>query len=245
MTEKERVYYNFFAHDYHLKRKQPWRAFLDFIEKYVGKDLFRSITTGISVDLGCANGRHFEVINSKHNHLIGIDNSIEFLTIARKTQLEDNFKTIHLCCADINYLPLRTASVDNFISIATLHHISSEKNRKRVMEIIFKSLKKEGYLLFSVWRRWQKKFFSHFLLDKIKRLFLPKYRICQEKLGLKEFGDKLVPWTVSQTNKTYYRFYHLFSKREAKHLCEDFEIVKFEAIGGPTHRDNFFILCQK
>ncbi|MGV9200022.1 MAG: class I SAM-dependent methyltransferase [Promethearchaeia archaeon] len=245
MNENKKIYYNQFAKDYHLKRKQPWTTFLNFIENIIGKGLFQSIIRGISVDLGCANGRHFKVINTNQNHLLGIDSSFKFLTIAKRTQLDNDIRTIHLCCADMKRLPLRERSVDCFISIAALHHIKTKRKRKEVMRSLSNILKKEGNLFFSVWRRWQKKFFKDFFIDKLKRLFLPSYRKNQRKLGLKEFGDIFVPWTVSQTKETYHRFYHLFSKQEAIELCKIFEIREFEAMGGPTDRDNFFFLCQK
>jgi SAM-dependent methyltransferase len=169
---------------------------------------------------------------------------LEFLSIAKKNHQITNSQRIHLCCADMNHLPLRKDSVDLVVSIATLHHTPGKLNRKQLMHDLSQILQENGFLLFSVWKRWQKKFFKYFLKDKIKRLFSSKYRKKQKRLGLHEFGDKLVPWTVSRKNKTYNRFYHLFTKRGTKELCKPFTIMEFEAMGGPTNKDNFFVLCQ-
>ena len=185
------------------------------------------------------------MINSDKNHIIGIDSSIAFLSIAKKEQKISDSQTMHLCCADMNNLPFRERSVDLILSIAALHHIKTKKRRRKVMQFLSAILKEHGHILFSVWRRWQKKFFKFFLKDKVKRIFCPKYRKRQTKQGLTDFGDKIVPWTVSQTKETIHRFYHLFSKRETLKLCKNFQILEFKAIGGPNNRDNFFVLCGK
>jgi hypothetical protein len=67
----------------------------------------------------------------------------------------------------------------------------------------------------------------------------------QKDKGLEDFGDKLVPWTLSKEKSVHLRFYHFFSKREVKKLLQDFEIIDFRLTGGPTDKDNFFVLARK
>ena len=74
---------------------------------------------------------------------------------------------------------------------------------------------------------------------------MPNYLKAQRKLGLEEFGDKQVPWTLSKENKTYLRFYHFFSHREAKNLLKNFRTVKMIKLGGPGKKDNYFFLAKK
>ena len=64
-------------------------------------------------------------------------------------------------------------------------------------------------------------------------------------MGLEEVGYKFVPWTLSEEQKTYYRFYHFFSKRELKKLLNIFDVLEFNITGGPTEKDNFFIFARK
>lgn len=245
----EYSYYNSFASDYHLKRKKAWIPLIHFLDK-LDKKGYRFY--GICLDLGCGNGRNFKIFKSFFNNkLIGIDNSLEFLKIAKTriknsnlfTKNEQNY--IQLILADLIYLPIRNNSIQNVFSIATIHHIKTKLQRENVINQIFNILKLKGYFLCTNWRRWQKKYRKFFIKDWIQRFLISSYFKDQKKRGLKEFGDKFVPWTVSSKNKTYNRFYHFFSKREIKELLKIFIIKEFHYLGGSSNKDNFFILSQK
>ncbi len=240
--------FNQIAKDYHSKRRKPWRP-LEFFLNYLKKKdyLFR----GMVLDLGCANGRNFKILGNYPKKLLGIDISLEFLKIAQNDlnnsekyqKSESNF--IQVLLADINYLPIRKNSIQNIFSIATIHHIKHKSNRKRLLSQFNSILKKDGNLLITVWRKWQKKYRSYFLLDGIKRRFSFNHKQQQEIDGLSQFGDKYIPWTLSKENKIFKRFYHFFSKHEIKNLLKDFTIKEFKIMGGPNNNDNFFILAQK
>ncbi|MFX0020855.1 MAG: methyltransferase domain-containing protein [Candidatus Hermodarchaeota archaeon] len=240
--------FNNFANDYHSKRKKPWRPlqfFLNFLNKkgYVFK--------GKSLDLGCANGRNFKLMNNPPNKLIGIDISFNLLKIAKSNLKNDeNFnayaaKFFQLIQADAVHLPIREKSIDTIYSIATIHHIKKKIERKRAFIEMYDILKHKGNLILTVWRKWQTKFRDYFVWDWIKRNFTMDYRSQQRKKGLEEFGDKYVPWTLSSENITYDRFYHFFSKYELKKLMGIFNIKEFKITGGPTQKDNFFVFAQK
>lgn len=243
------IKYNKFAEDYHNKRRRPWRDFERYLEKLKERGL---VISGTILDLGCANGRNFEIFKNSRNRLIGIDNSIEFLDIA-KTQLQNKDingnerKKIQLLLADINHLPLRPSGmIDGVFSIAALHHIKTKAKRRQVIHQLFKLLKAQGFFIFTLWRKWQKRFLTHFLKDWIKRRLSPKYQRKQIDKGLPEFGDIFVPWHVSAENATINRYYHLFSLSEVKTLLGDlFKIKYLEKTGGPTEKDNFFVFAQK
>ncbi|MHA2129338.1 MAG: class I SAM-dependent methyltransferase [Promethearchaeota archaeon] len=236
------------AHDYHSKRKVPWKPldfFLGFLKKkgyYFGE---------ITLDLGCANGRNFKILGTPPKKLVGIDISFEFLKIAREnltdshlySKFESNF--IQLILADIKYLPIRKDSVRNIFSIATIHHIRSKTNRKDLISQFNNVLKTNGNIVITVWRKWQKKYRSYFLIDGIKRKFNLEHKKHQKNAGLEEFGDKYVTWELSKEKLVYDRFYHFFSKHEIKRLLKPFTIKEFKIMGGPRDNDNFFIMAQK
>lgn len=240
--------YNQIAKDYHSKRRKPWRPlkfFLDFLNK-------KSYNfNGIGLDLGCANGRNFEILGTYPKKLIGIDISLEFLKIVcsdlrnpdRYSKPESN--SIQVILADIRFLPIRKNSIQNIYSIATIHHIKNKSDRKDLITQINEILKKNSNLVITVWRRWQKKYRSYFLLDSFKRKFSFKHDKQQKMAGLEESGDKFVPWRLSGEDKAYNRFYHFFSKHEIKKLLKIFELKEFKIMGGPNNSDNFFILAQK
>lgn len=240
-------YYNKIAHDYHIKRKKPWKALENFLSYLAEK---KYTFTGYCIDLGCANGRNFKSFKNSNNKLIGIDKSLEFLNIARdelnnSTQYSKIDSTnIQIILGGLKHIPIRTSSIQNIFSIATIHHIKGKTERKKVLTHISDLLSKDGYFLLTVWRRWQKKFKKYFISDLIKRIFNLKYRKHQKELKLYEFGDKYVPWTISKEKKTYNRFYHFFSKREVKKLLRIFKIKEFSMRGGSSNKDNFFILAK-
>ncbi len=240
--------FNHIAEDYHSKRKKPWRP-LEFFLKHLKNKGY--IFKGIILDLGCANGRNFKIMSTPPNKLIGIDLSLELLKIAQSnlkdinqySEFESNF--IQLLLGDIVNLPIRQKSTHNIFSIATIHHIKKKSERKRIIAQIYELLRENGSFILTVWRKWQKRFRSYFLLEWFKINFSIKFKKQQKIIGLEEFGDKFVPWTLSKEQKTYRRFYHFFSKHELKKLLKIFNIIELKITGGPTNRDNFFIFARK
>lgn len=244
----EKDLYNFLAKDYHKKRRKPWKDLETFVEEIEEKEIF---FTGYNIDLGCGNGRNFSTFIQPNNKLIGVDNSFEFLKIARENLKSDNnlpqncSNFIQLILSDILFLPIRSNVIQNIFSIATIHHIKDNTHRSFATSQLFRLLRDKGYFLFTVWRKYQKNYRGYFIKDKIKRLFNPKYKKTQRNLGLNEYGDKFVPWTLSAEKKTYNRFYHFFSKKEMKNLLKEYIILELKNMGGPNKKDNFFGLAQK
>ncbi len=244
----EKDLYNFLAKDYNKKRSKPWKDLETFVKEIKEKEIS---FTGYNIDLGCGNGRNFSLFMQPNNKLIGVDNSFEFLKIARdhlksdKNLPKNSSNFIQLILSDILFLPIRPNVIQNIFSIATIHHIKDKTQLNYAISQFNRLLRNKGYFLFTVWRKYQKNYRSYFIKDKIKRLFNPKYRKIQINLGLNEYGDKFVPWTLSAENKTYNRFYHFFSNKEIKKLLKEYIILEFRKIGGPNKKDNFFVLTQK
>ncbi len=160
--------YDFFAEDYHLKRKNPWKALENFLFE-INIDF-----PGIIIDLGCGNGRNFKLFKNSKNKLIGIDNSIEFLKIAQnnlKSDVIDDINCIGLILGEISNLPIRPNSINNIFSIAAIHHVRDKSQREEAVSNFDTILNDCGYILLTVWRRWQKKYKDFFFHDKLKRTF--------------------------------------------------------------------------
>ncbi|MHA1914134.1 MAG: class I SAM-dependent methyltransferase [Promethearchaeota archaeon] len=240
--------FNRIARDYHQKRKKPWRP-LEFFVNYLKKKGY--VFNGIILDLGAANGRNFKILGTLPKKIIGIDISLELLKIAhndlqnREHYSKEESSVIQIVQGDIKYLPIRDNTVQNIFSIATIHHIKHKTERKKMIASLNKTLRPNGSLVITVWRKWQKKYRSYFLYDWLKRFLSSGHKYEQEMVGLTEFGDKLIPWTLSDQRKAYHRFYHFFSKHELKKLLKIFHIKEFKIMGGPSKRDNFFIFAQK
>ncbi len=240
--------FNEIADDYALKRNKPWKALITFMNNVKDK---RHQFKGICLDMGCANGRNFELFSKEDSHVVGLDNSWKFMKIAQK-RIKDNPNInlrnkyhIHLLQADMKGLPIRKESIQNIFCIASFHHVESEPLRLSVMTQIFEVLQVNGHCLMTVWRRWQKKYKKYFFYEIIKRILVPGYSRKQKKRGLPDFGDQKIPWVVNKEKITIYRFYHFFSKKEIKRYFICFKIEEFRTMGGPTSKDNFFLLARK
>jgi len=240
--------YDILALDYHQKRFYPWKDFELFYNELIQEGVSFN---GYNIDLGCANGRNFKIFLQSDIKLIGIDNSIEFLKISRnrlktgKNYTEKERRSIELIQSDINAIPIRPEIVNNIFSIATIHHMKNLHSRNLILKQIYSILKNNGYILSTVWRKYQKKYRFYFIRDWFKRFYSPSYRIKQSTLDLGEHGDKFIPWTISKENLTYNRFYHFFSRKELKRLLRSFVIKTMEKRGGPNKTDNFFVLAKK
>ncbi|NVM17139.1 MAG: class I SAM-dependent methyltransferase [Candidatus Lokiarchaeota archaeon] len=240
--------YDFFAKDYHNKRRYHWKDLEIFLRELDDKGIHFD---GYNLDLGCANGRNFDLFLQSNSKLVGVDNSIELLRLARKRLDEQNFKSkfspksVSIILSDVRALPLRPNAIKNVFSIATIHHIKRNIHRNEVISQLYSILKNNGFFVLTVWRRYQKKYRFYFINDRIRRFFVPKYNKTQEKLGLKEYGDKYVPWTISNKNLTYNRYYHFFSLKEIKKLLKIYLIKLIFKRGGPNRKDNYFVLTQK
>jgi len=244
----EEISYDFFAKDYHNKRRYHWRDLENFLREINDKGVYFN---GYNLDLGCANGRNFNLFLKSNSKLIGIDNSIELLRLARERLKKPNSnsnvnpKSVYLILSDVKALPLRPNAIKNIFSIATIHHIKKNIQRNYVLSQIYSIMKNNGFLVLTVWRRYQKKYRFYFINDRIRRFFIPKYNKTQENFGLIEYGDKYIPWTLSNKKLTYNRYYHFFSLKEIKKLLKDYIIKVILKKGGPNKKDNFFILTQK
>ena len=240
--------YNYIAEDYHLKRKKPWRALEVFIKDRIKTN---SNFKGIVLDLGCGNARNFPLFKEQNNRIIGIDKTLQFLKIAKNFLKDDALfdkginHFVQLINCDFLHLPLRENSINFLVSIASFHHIKTQIDRHNLITAINDILKPMGFILLSVWRKYQKNYKGHFLKDRLKRKLVPSYKQEQINLGLPDFGDMYISWTLSKENKTYMRFYHFFSKLEIKRILSKFKIIVLRKFGGPNKKDNFFILAQK
>ncbi len=243
--------YNNFAKDFDLKRRKPWKPFVEFYEIIENK----MIISGTILDAGCGNARNIPIIgrNQKDIRIIGIDNSIELLKIIRNQKnkwiknRKNHLKTnkIELILSDLNYLPFQEKTLDYIFAIASIHHLISKKNHSKFIKNIFNLMKENGSLILSIWRKWQKRFRNYFIKDWFKRKFSSKYKKIQIDKGLHTFGDIVIPWKKSNGKEYYLRYYHLFSKKEALNIIKPLKIRKFSKLGGPGKKDNFFIWTQK
>lgn len=178
------------------------------------------------LDVGCGNGRFMTANPSLI--IIGTDRSINLLKICHQKSLE----TFMDNCLQLDKT-LRCDSFDAIISIAVIHHFANKDRRIKAIKTIFNLLTDNGLALIYVWAFEQKhsgKASKYLKLNTSISSNKHEQNNENEKLQIPihqnrtEFNEKdlLVPWNTKQkTDKTYFRYYHLFSEGELENLIEN------------------------
>ncbi|KAM3935290.1 tRNA (carboxymethyluridine(34)-5-O)-methyltransferase ALKBH8 [Leptodactylus fuscus] len=134
--EKEYVHkvYEDIAGHFSRTRHTPWPKVVDFL---------MSLSAGSLVaDVGCGNGKYIGV--NKNLYMIGCDRSKNLVDICGERKFE-------ACVCDGLSVPFRSASFDACISIAVIHHFSTEDRRLAAVQELIRLLKPGGKALIYVW----------------------------------------------------------------------------------------------
>ena len=161
-------------------------------------------------DIGCGNGRN---LNLRDDCLfIGCDNNLELLTQATK-------KKLNCVYGDNLELPFEDNCADAVISIAVIHHFSTEERRIQALGELFRILKPTGKILIYVWAYEQQKFKN---IDK----------------------NAMIPWNNQTDGQILKRFYYLFSWKELDALVtNNFPNINILESGCQSY--NYYLICQK
>ncbi|OGZ26637.1 MAG: hypothetical protein A2365_01235 [Candidatus Nealsonbacteria bacterium RIFOXYB1_FULL_40_15] len=237
LLNKTKADYNLISREFSETRNRLWDE--------IGFLFYNYLKENESVlDSGCGNGRYYELFREKNINYVGIDNSEELIKIAKEKHPEADFRI-----GDSLSLPFEDSSFDKVYSIAVLHRIPSYSFRARFLKEAKRVLKKDGYLILTVWK-------IPNIYKRKSQLLLLKHTLLK-LLGISklDFKDVLEPWG----NKTF-KYYHWFSKRELKSLLKKsgFKIKEIGAIknvrgnhrlwrgsakGG--NRQNIYVVAQK
>ncbi|CAH9128293.1 unnamed protein product [Cuscuta epithymum] len=98
------------------------------------------------LDAGCGNGKYLGL--NPNCFFIGCDISAPLINICGDGGHE-------VLVADAVNLPYRSGYGDAAISIAVLHHLSTETRRRKAVEELIRTVKKGGLVLITVWAREQ------------------------------------------------------------------------------------------
>lgn len=188
MENQEKVWDNI-AEEWHEFKEIPSDFSKEFLDGSEGRVL----------DLGSGSGRHITKINNGKMYLV--DFSQEMLNLAKdksdKLGIEIETKK---CDLEKEKIPYEDNFFDSLICISALHCIHPENHRK-VVEEIYRVLKKKGRALIGVWNFNSKRF-------KSKR---------------KKGKEHLIAWQDKGK-----RYYYLFEEDEVHKLFESvgFKIIK-------------------
>ncbi|MDD5569398.1 MAG: class I SAM-dependent methyltransferase, partial [Candidatus Pacebacteria bacterium] len=191
--------YDKIADKYAEVREKGWREMEFLFKDFIKPDDF-------VLDLGCGNGRFYEAFRDNKADYIGTDPSEKLIEIAKKNYPEADFQV-----ADAFSLPFDNNYFDGAYSIAVLHHIPSEELRLKFLAEAARVLKRDGYLILTVWDLNEKRKQRRFnLLAKLWEMDMDK-------------GDMLLPWYGVRDE-----YFHAFDLPELVNLAQkaDLRVVE-------------------
>lgn len=220
LIKKTQKDYNKIAESFSATRTLPWPIF-EVFKNYV-KDNDKVL------DIGCGNGRILESLKDKKISYLGIDSSEKLIQIAKqrygvldKRQFKKG-----------DFLEFESQEkYDVIFMIAFLHHIPSKKLRQKTLQKAFKMLKKEGFLIISVWNLWKKDYLKYIFKGIFEKIFLKKDW---------DFFDAFVPWQGK-----IQRYYHAFFFSELKKTLFENGFLVAEKGKTKGRKSNFYFICQK
>lgn len=133
--------YDEIATHFATKRENPWPEVTSFLEGAEGET---------ALDIGCANGRHTELLAAVADRTIGLDASRALLEEAEVRREAHDFDA-GLLQGDAGRLPLREDSVELATYVATMHHLPTREGRLRSLDELARVLTPDGRALISVW----------------------------------------------------------------------------------------------
>ncbi len=222
LLDKVNKDYSLIAKDFSRTRESVWPEieflFNDFL--YPGNTV---------LDLGCGNGRWFDVFQKRSVDYIGLDNSQELIKIAQGKYPQGKF-----VLASALDMPFSDDFFDGIYSIAVFHQIPGSQLRLRFLEEAKRVLKPGGLLILTVWNFHRPR----------ELILLVKYTILK-LLGKSEldFGDVFYSWG----DKTK-RYYHVFFKRELLSLAKasGWKVKQIDIVKNKKgNRQNICLILQK
>lgn len=168
---------------------------------------------GKLLNIGCAHGPDFIPFKESFE-LHGIDSAQKTLELGKNYQSKYQF-TAETVLAGATRLPYQDATFDYAIAIASYHHIKGRQRQLEALNELYRVLKPGGEAFITVWNRLQQRFI-------LKR------------------KETYVPWRSGE--KTYYRYYHLFTYPELERLARkaNFRILASSPEKRYRHRIKYF-----
>lgn len=218
ILEKVKVDYSRIAPDFSRTRQKYWEEMRGFAKRLKPGDRV--------LDLGCGNGRLYEVLKDLSISYLGVDNSPVLIEFAKK-RWNENEKRKFLVGEATDLKWYRGEKYNAVFMIAVLHHIPSRELRAKVLANVAEILEKDGLLIMTNWNLFEGKYPVYIL----KNIF--------KKIGGKsslDFMDTLIPWKDAATGEVMaLRYVHAFTLRELSHLVKEagLEIIEnFYSLGG-------------
>ncbi|HYE60255.1 MAG TPA: methyltransferase domain-containing protein [Candidatus Kapabacteria bacterium] len=148
--EKNKDAYNTIAASFSATRSYLWEDL---------KPLRQYVKDGDSIlDVGCGNGRLFQLFEGMNISYTGIDQSDELIQIAKKKFPKGTF-----IVGEMTKLPLLNATADIIFCIGAFHHLPTDETRKDTLQEMKRVLIQGGTIVMTNWNlqsEWGKEQFA-------------------------------------------------------------------------------------
>jgi len=218
MSDKLRSSYDIIADDYLAKKQNIWKDFTEFMTGIPDRDWYTIL------DVGAGNGRN----------LNGLDAGL-YLAVDLSFQLLLGYvgpPQGQKIAAALPHIPLRKGAADLVISIAVIHHLTTEHQVVQALEEMRRV--NLGEYIFSVWRRWRRNY-----REKL-------FTAIREGRTIDPLINHHRPWYTSDRQVVTTRFYHYYTFKELKQQLNQagLTIKKVEYLGGRHDDANIFVLVE-
>lgn len=161
---------------------------------------------GTVVDLGCGNGRLYQVFDKKQVSYIGVDQSEKLIDIAKVRFPEGRFLV-----KDMTKTLLEEDTADAVFAIASFQHLPNRETRVAGLKEMKRIAKPGSFIVMTNWNlhsTWaQKKYAKH---------------------GPDDHNDFYIPWKNSLGKTLGVRYYHGFTVEEIEELAKEAEVPIIE-----------------
>lgn len=205
--------YEIISSHFSSTRYSHWNGVKNFILHFVPNKSIKNNKISF-LDFGCGNGKYLSLCDQFD--MTAYDNCENLLQIVKT-----NYPNANIIKGDIcDYKPNLANSFDVIISIAVIHHLSTESRRICAIKNIIEYLKPGAHALISVWSN---------------------YVDTSKFIKLNDQNDWLVGWN-NQVN----RYYHLFEKSELENIimCANTD-NKIEIVEIFFEQSNWFVEIKK
>ena len=104
---------------------------------------------------------------------------------------------------------------DMVVAVASFQHIPTKYERLLIMKNIYRVLNYDGVVLMFNWS------FSKWFFKKYSKQIIKSLLIWILTLFTSPINNIYVPWKDNKSEKTYYRYYHIFFLYELKYLFKN------------------------